>query len=205
MKPLLIIQFAKWPVAGQVKTRLAANLGNEAAKQIHIELMNAVFLNISAFAFADVQLWFDQYHGDSSGSLGAVGRQLCNAELTYRIQCQGDLGTRMANAFQRSLLHYKKVIIVGSDCPTVDPGYLHQASALLENHDVVLGPAEDGGYVLIGLNRFESGLFADVQWGGAEVLRKTQSNIEALGLSSGLLDTTWDVDELADYQRWQAC
>ena len=202
MKPLLLIQFAKWPRIGMVKTRLAATLGDAHALEVHVSLMDAVFTNLISYQSAEVELWLNEFHPLDEISLGAVKGKLEQHHIAYRLQCEGSLGEKMANAIQRSLTGYEKVIIVGSDCPTVDAEYLAAASCMLEAHDIVLGPAEDGGYVLVGASRFDPAVFAGVAWGQGSVLKQTLANAKRLAFSCGLLETTWDVDELSDYQRW---
>ena len=203
MDELLIIQFAKWPVVGQVKTRLAHSLGNYKALAVHLALMEQVLGNLVAAELGRVELWLNQYRDNDCLFMSRVMGQLSHLGLQYRLQSGGSLGRKMANAFEQTLKQYNKVIIVGSDCPTVDKSYLEAAVAVLDQHDLVIGPAEDGGYVLIGARRFDPGVFTDVEWGSNSVLAQTLSNIQSAKLSCGLLEQTWNVDELKDYQRWQ--
>ncbi len=200
MDKLLIIQFAKWPRLGKVKTRLAQTIGNQAAFDVHVELTMNVLANLTSANLGTVELWFDQILN------GEEGRQLmalCDkTQVTVSTQCGVDLGERMYQALSKGLRNHDKVIIVGSDCPTVDEIYLMSAVSALDSSDLVLGPAEDGGYVLIGARKIHSELFAGIEWGTSSVLEATSENAKKNRLSVKHLALTWDVDEYEDYLRW---
>lgn len=201
-KSMCVIQFAKWPVLGNVKTRLAADLGDEKAREVHLQLAEQVFKNLSLFSEADIQIHVDKIndcHDElDNGVFDAWSR---NALLT--LQKGAGLGERMASAIVSTLTSYEKVVIVGSDCPGVDADYLESAFTALERADMVLGPAEDGGYVLIGFSKFSASVFNEVEWGGSDVLYQTLANAKRLQISTELLSEQWDVDELKDYYRWR--
>jgi len=200
LKNNLIIQFAKWPQLGKVKTRLAKTLGDNAALATHIELTMNVLDNLTSANLATVELWFDQLLENNEGQ-GLV--DVCRTKsLAVSTQYGNDLGERMYHALSSGLESFDKVIIVGSDCPTVDKAYLVGAINALDSNDLVLGPAEDGGYVLLGASKVKPAMLDNIAWGCGEVLRSTVSNAENLSLSCALLDTTWDVDEYEDYLRW---
>lgn len=95
-------------------------------------------------------------------------------------------------------------VIIGGDCPVFDETYLRSAFDTLKSRDVVLGPVEDGGYFLIGMNRPHPVLFKDICWGSSEVLAQTLSQTQAHDLSVAQLPTLWDLDDESDYIRWQA-
>ncbi len=121
-------------------------------------------------------------------------------------QCDGDLGARMLHAVVTALAVAPRVIIIGSDCPALTASDLRRAAAALANgDDAVLIPAEDGGYVLIGLRRSDhgvaSGLFEGIAWGGPAVLQQTLSRIERLGWRHRELPALWDVDRPEDLSR----
>lgn len=203
MSKNLVIQFAKWPEAGKVKTRLAKDLGDEQAKAIHIELMTSVCRAlVEGNTQTKVQLSLSANPDQWPDELAEFKQLVTLGNVSITEQVPGNLGERMASAIESALLSFDKVIIVGSDCPTIDSAYLENALTALEDSDIVLGPAEDGGYVLIGASRFERTLFDGVEWGEGKVREQTLSNAKGIGLSVALLETTWDVDELEDYQRW---
>ena len=196
-----VIQFAKWPVYGNVKTRLAAHLGHDSARDVHIRLATEVYSNLCRVEGADIEIHVD--------AIDVADQQLENGVLDewhraslLKLQYGADLGARMARAISEGLKSYDKVLIVGSDCPSVDCQYLDSAFAALNDSSMVIGPAEDGGYVLVGASSPIGSVFDGVEWGGAKVLAQTVSNAEHLNISVGLLEERWDVDELADYVRW---
>ncbi len=198
---ILIIQFAKWPTLGKVKTRLAKVVGDQSAFDIHIQLTLTVLNNLTSANVGSVELWFDQLLDNTEGQ--CLVDACKNKSVSIFTQQGNDLGERMHQALAQGLESVDKVIIVGSDCPTVDKDYLMKAVNALNSNDLVLGPAEDGGYVLIGARKVLPMMLDGVVWGGGGVLKSTLSNSERLGLSCALLDTTFDVDEHDDYVRWQ--
>jgi len=211
MKDLLIIQFAKWPEFGKVKTRLAISVGNEHAFNTHITLMETVFNNISGVEGSDFELWLNKdglhqkavtNNSFSIKAKSAVLNIVNKNGIIVNIQQGKTLGDKMAQAFILSLVNYRKVIIVGSDCPNVCVDTLKKASEALKHSDMVIQPAEDGGYVLIGARRFQGNLFDKVEWGQGKVLQQTLMNIEQNQYSYSLLDLSWDVDDVEDYHRW---
>ena len=113
----------------------------------------------------------------------------------------GDLGERMLNAAKDALQRSSSVVIIGTDCPYLSPDYIHAAFAALQTSDAVLGPAEDGGYVLIGLKRALEAVFSAVNWGSETVLAQTQNNLRCLGLSWKALGVLSDIDRPDDVQR----
>ena len=201
MENVLITQFAKWPQLGKVKTRLAKDLGDQAALDTHIELTLNVLNNLTSARLATVKLWFDQLLESREGQ--SLVDACTRKSISTSTQQGNDLGERMYHALSSQLNSFEKVIIVGSDCPTVDKAYLAGAIKSLDSNDLVLGPAEDGGYVLLGASKVKPALLDNIAWGCGEVLKSTMSNAEGLGLSCALLGTTWDVDEYEDYLRWK--
>jgi rSAM/selenodomain-associated transferase 1 len=120
-------------------------------------------------------------------------------------QGPGNLGDRMARAFARALAGRRAVLIVGTDCPALSVAYIRQAAdALAGAADAVLGPAEDGGYVLIGLRRVAAGLFDGIDWGGADVCDTQRQLLAEAGFRWEELPTLWDVDRPTDLDRYQA-
>ncbi len=203
-KPLVLIQFAKWPREGFVKTRLAADVGSRAACEVHVALLDKMTRTLLNSSLGDVQLWIDE-----PGDFGEVGladiQQLVNSDaLTVHRQQGADLGERMRVAIESSLEEYEKVILVGSDCPAMDAAYLASACNTLDTHELALGPAEDGGYVLIACKRWAEGLFDGVEWGSRQVLDQTLANAKRLGVNSSLLGVSWDLDDIEDLKRWDS-
>lgn len=112
-----------------------------------------------------------------------------------------DLGARMHHAMVRALRRHRAAIVVGTDCPVLSARDLQRAAALLRSNDVVLAPAEDGGYALIGLRKPCAALFEGIEWGGASVLSETISRLRKTGLKWKALRTVWDLDRPEDLKR----
>ena len=108
----------------------------------------------------------------------------------------------MHYAMEQALSHAQTAVIIGTDCPVMDANYLKAAFHALDNgNDVVLGPAEDGGYVLFGARRLDSSLFRSIRWGSDSVLSNTRSALQELGWAWSELDTLWDIDRPEDLDR----
>ncbi|MDS1310282.1 TIGR04282 family arsenosugar biosynthesis glycosyltransferase [Marinobacter xiaoshiensis] len=198
----VLMQFAKWPEAGRVKTRLIPALGVDGALRAHLTLTLAVLENLHRSGLT-VQFWWDRevesVPVDAVEVVGAIEQR----GLEQRIQQGANLGSRMLNALQSGLQSHAHALIVGSDCPSVESAYVHQAVSSLEHYDVVLGPSDDGGYVLIGARRIVPGMLDGIEWGTGGVLEQTCIRLKKLGLSIGLLEPRWDVDEPEDWARFQ--
>jgi uncharacterized protein len=115
-----------------------------------------------------------------------------------------DLGERMYNALRDGLARFASVILVGSDCPGIDPAYLRQATGALRGASVVLGPAADGGYVLIGARRVSPSVFSGIAWGGDKVFGDTVTALETAGLDWAALPVLADIDRPSDLPVWEA-
>lgn len=205
-----IMQFAKAPLLGTVKTRMSTVLTQDQCVRLHQTLVSHVFHQCCGVKVACYQLWGSQEHAFFSQQLCAQDAQKsgrCTTETgggvkqgvaSWHVQ-QGDtLGQRMSNAFCSQLCHYNKVVIIGSDCPFVDAAYIEQAIMALDTVDVVVGPAEDGGYVLLGLKNFSAQLFCQIPWGTSDVLAHTRYRLSALGWRWKELEKQPDIDRPED-------
>jgi len=194
-----ILVFTREPRLGGVKTRLAARIGAESALALHLAMLRRVFETAEQSALADVRLWVASNPGH------VVFTALCDARH-IREQRGGDLGERMrlAAAAELGETGVDSVVIIGGDCPALTASHLEEAlAALAAGADLVLGPALDGGYVLIGLRAAETALFRGVEWGSGEVLEKTLERARALGLRWQLLTPLGDVDTVEDLPSLQ--
>jgi len=198
----LVMQFAKWPEAGRVKTRLIPALGVSGALDAHLTLTLAVLDNLCGSGFS-VQFWWDREVESVPVDAQAIVRTLEHRGLAQHIQRGANLGDRMLDALESGLESHAAAMIVGSDCPSVEPAYVHLAVTCLQEYDVVLGPSDDGGYVLIGSRRVLPGMLDGIEWGTEAVLEQTCARLKELGLSVGLLEPRWDVDEPEDWARFQ--
>ena len=189
-----VLQFAKAPVPGRVKTRLQPALGPEGAALLAEHLLRDVARCLAAVPAG----WDSVLCVDDPGH--PCFRHLVQGKgLDPLPQGEGSLGERMRRACVRVLGDYPAVVLVGSDCPGYDAGYLGMACRLLEEGTpAVLGPAIDGGYVLIGLRAFPEGLMEGIAWGGADVARDQRARFLACGLRWSELPPRADVDRAGD-------
>ena len=198
-EPVLLIQFAREPQLGQVKTRLAAGIGDDAALDVHCALVEWVAGRALGARLGPVEL---HVAGDCSAALFEHCRQL--GVSAFRSQVQGDLGQRMYRALQAGLARFERVLLIGSDCPGIDADYLAAAALALTRSPLVLGPAVDGGYVLIGATRVDASLFTEMPWGSEVVYATTLQRLHALGWEYAELPPLADIDRPEDLPQWQA-
>jgi rSAM/selenodomain-associated transferase 1 len=182
--------FAKPPLLGRVKTRLAADIGEKAALEVYTSLLFRQLSRLKAMNLCHVQVWVD---GDF--------QWFNQAGLSLYQQSDGDLGDRMAAAIKSGLREYSRVVLIGSDCPFLDEHYLAKALSALDEHKVVIGPATDGGYVLLGQNEYIDEIFRDILWSTSEVLADTILRLNSTATEYALLPPVEDVDNLLDLQR----
>ena len=190
--------FARVPTHGRVKTRLAAGVGADAALRTYEALLASTLRELAPDRGTfEPEIWVD-------GAVDAfAGWQRRNAAIIQRelrfplvAQCEGDLGQRMARAFDQGVN-----VLVGTDIPEMTASYVEEAVAALRIADLVLGPTEDGGYCLIGMNSPRPELFEGIPWGTADVLAATLYAASTLRVE--ILDAMWDVDDAEDLKRWQ--
>ena len=191
--------FARAPEPGKVKTRIARALGADVALHAHRVLVERCLDQLARVDELEVQLWVagERDHPD-------VAAWAADWKLPVRLQQGADLGARMAHAIEATLAVAPTAIVVGSDAPELDAVCVASAVTALRDHDVVLGPAEDGGYALIGSRRPVAELFVDMPWGTADVTTATLDKALQLGLQVALLAELWDVDTQADWRRFCA-
>jgi uncharacterized protein len=189
----LLIVFVKAPRAGSVKTRLAQELGAERACEAYQKLVRAVLGNIQSLA--NVQL---RYSPDDAESEVQHWRK---PTWTTTAQGAGNLGERLARAFSDAFKNgASRVVIIGSDCPWLSAADIEETWSELETHDVVLGPARDGGYWLIGLRGPLPELFGGITWSTPDVLKQTVERATERGLRVRLLRELRDVDTFEDWK-----
>ena len=199
--PLLQV-FAKDPQPGQVKTRLARTLGDDAAAALYRQLVEHTLTTAAAARtagiVADIELWCDPDAG-----CGAFVEWQKRYRVTLKRQDGDELGARMRHALASALAIRRPALLIGTDCPGLDTTYLARAAVALTKHDVVIGPAEDGGYVLVGLSR-DVDIFSGIPWSTAEVMTATRARIAAAHATCHELDQLWDVDTPADVARFNS-
>jgi len=194
----VILVFAKAPVEGEVNTRLISDIGVSAATQLQHDLVHQRLTMLTQTNLGDVILMCSP---DEEQDFFLQCRQKYSVEL--RKQSGEDLGERMMNGVREALTRYKRCIVIGTDAPALDERFIQQAvDALHEDTDVVFVPAEDGGYVLLGLQRCHDILFQNINWGTTEVMQQSRDVLDENNISYEILETCWDVDRLEDYQRY---
>lgn len=194
-----IIVFCKAPILNQVKTRLMPNLTVKQSVDAHIELTERTLELITGSHLSPIEVWCspDTEHDYFAQCVDKYPVSL------YQ-QCAGDLGAKMHHAICSGLGRAEHVILIGTDCPSFVASDFEQAiRQLTQGCDLVLGPAEDGGYVLIGMSVSHQQLFQDITWGSDVVLLQTKQKIKALQLSFFETKIQWDVDYFKDWQRYQ--
>ena len=190
-----VMVFARAP--GEAKTRLIPALGAEGAAALHRRLVMHCLGAATDAQLGPVELWCapdagDPFFHECERRFGA----------SLHPQGEGDLGARMQRAFESALAPSPRAILVGSDIPALSAQYLRDADrALRRGDDAVIGPAEDGGYVLVGLLRCDPELFRGIPWGGSEALAETRRRIAALAWRLSELPALWDVDRPEDLGR----
>jgi rSAM/selenodomain-associated transferase 1 len=192
-----VLVLARAPEPGKVKTRLIPALGEAGAADLQRGFVLHALGAATEAGLGPVELWCAP---DAAHPFFAE----CGQRFGVSIHAQGagDLGERMERAMRAALERSQRAILIGSDVPAMDPHYLRAADrALVAGNDMVIGPAEDGGYVLIGLTRCFAELFRDIPWGTASVLEETRRRAAALSLRIGELPVLWDVDRPEDLQR----
>lgn len=185
--PPRVVIFARWPEPGKVKTRLATAYGAEAAARVYRRMLDHT-LSVTKQSGLPVEL-----------RVTGASRERFEAEfgpgLAISEQGEGDLGERLARVEPPAL-------VIGSDLPGLTPGLLREGADALAAHEVVIGPAGDGGYWLIGLRQPMPWLFTGMAWSTPNVLSKTMARLDARGIEHLLLAELADVDEPDDLADW---
>jgi len=185
-----LVIFVRNPISGQVKTRLAKDIGDERALEIYQQLLQHTLEITRSLSFRKFIYYADEV---SDYDLWSV------PGYTKRKQNGNDLGERMLNSFKELFDQgFTQIIIIGSDCLQLKMETLEEALALLESNNAVIGPARDGGYYLLGLTKFYPELFINKPWSTDKVFAKTIEDFIDLGISYAFLEELSDIDTVAD-------
>jgi hypothetical protein len=196
MPPDSTLLFLRAPRLGTVKTRLARDLGDEPALSAYRLLLDHLLQQLRAVPGIQLRVTPDDAGPEVEGWR--------HPGWTIAPQGPGDLGARLARAVQDHLDRgASSVVIIGSDCPGVQPSDLEEAHRQLRQHDVVLGPATDGGYWLIGVRRPAPILFEAMPWGTDAVYAETLRRAREAGLTVATLRTLSDIDTAEDWAEWR--
>ncbi len=195
-----LIVFTRYPEPGKTKTRLIPALGPQGAANLQRQMTEHTLNQVRAlqsWRSVTIEVRFD------GGNLALIQDWLGHV-IACQPQGSGDLGARMARSHQTAFeAGIDQVVIIGTDCPGLNAQLMAQAFHQLLTHDLVLGPAIDGGYYLIGLRRFIPELFSGISWGTADVLHQTVNIAKSLNLSVAYLTPLADVDRPEDLAVWE--
>jgi len=193
MEKNLLIIFIKNPVAGEVKTRLGASIGSTNALQVYKKLLSHT-REIAVQVKCDREIWYSSM---------IDRRDSWNSDLFEKKLQQGrNLGVRMSGAFQQAFeAGYEKAVIIGSDCPELEPQHIEDAFDALRSQDAVIGPSEDGGYYLLGMKKYTPEIFSDIEWSTSSVFEETKRHFEQLGLTCKTLEVLNDIDTIEDLKK----
>ena len=195
-----LILFTRYPEPGKTKTRLIPLLGAEGAATLQRQMTEQKLAEVNqllTFYPLSVEVHF-------AGGNEQLMQEWLGLNWVYRRQSEGDIGDRMASAFQASFAAgMNTVVLIGTDCPELNAPLLAEAFQLLRQHNLVLGPALDGGYYLIGLRGLIPELFTGIPWSTAEVLQQTLSVAQRLGLAVAKLPLLSDIDRPEDLSVWK--
>jgi hypothetical protein len=192
-----LIVFAKAPIPGQVKTRLISLIGATAAAALHEKLVFRCLTTAVDAGVGPIDLW-------CAPTIRHPFFTRCSKEFRVELHRQpdGDLGRRMGWAFRKTFRRASSALLIGTDCPSLTQGDLTKAAEfLVQGIDAVIGPAEDGGYFLLGLRHYDPLLFTDISWGTESVLDQTRARLGRLGWRWHELAERWDVDRPEDMER----
>jgi uncharacterized protein len=191
-----ILIFARYPTPGAAKTRLIPNLGAVGAANAHKALCEATLICAKASGFSLALAY--------TGAALADFQKWLGNDIAYVPQIEGDLGDKLTAAMDYALnTGIQKLFIIGSDCPYISADHFREAATALENHDIAIGPAFDGGYYLIALKASHASLFKDIAWSTEQVFEQTCRAAAEINLSVKILETLADIDTIDEWQRWQ--
>ncbi|WP_460207018.1 TIGR04282 family arsenosugar biosynthesis glycosyltransferase [Scytonema sp. NUACC21] len=195
-----LVIFTRYPEPGKTKTRLIPALGPEGAATLQRQMTEHTILQVKQLQSSlsvSLEVRF------AGGNLQLMQDWL-GSDVTCQPQGEGDLGLRMLRSLKSGFeAGAKKVIIIGTDCPEVNAEILRMAFDRLNHNDLVLGPATDGGYYLVGLKRPVPDLFTNITWGTSHVLQQTIEKAQFFNLSVGYLPVLSDIDRPEDLPVWE--
>lgn len=187
-----LILFVKNPILGKVKTRLAAGIGERAALRAYRLMLLHLRKLINELKGIDVYVYY-------SDSLPDVA--IWAESVKLEVQVPGDIGEKMSSAFRQMSSQYEKCILIGSDCPDLQARHIKEGFKALESADVVIGPANDGGYYLIGMKDMNESIFQLREWSTSYVCEETIEKIVKVGLTCIEIDELQDVDYEENWTR----
>ncbi len=194
----VILLFARAPIAGKVNTRLIPELGIETATQLQYDLIHQRLKALNQARLCEVVVMCTP---DISHACFTECHVLYS--ILLHLQQGENIGEKMLSGIVRALKKKSKVIVIGTDAPSLDIKIIDNALMKLhDNANVVITPAEDGGYVLIGVDNSYPALFSGITWGTEKVMQQTRDRISQSGLICYETESCWDIDRPKDYQRY---
>ncbi|WP_138431980.1 TIGR04282 family arsenosugar biosynthesis glycosyltransferase [Fodinibius saliphilus] len=186
----VLLIFIKNPEFGKVKTRLAKSVGPETACLVYEQLLE-ITRNVTSKVNCDRQLWYSEYIDNDD--------RWSEEHYRKKLQHGQNLGERMSNAFEQAFMEgYEHAVIIGSDCAALKKSHLVNAYSILQNHDVVIGPSQDGGYYLLGMNQYLPDLFENMEWSTPSVYDETIRRIKRMNLMYEAVEELNDIDTEKD-------
>lgn len=196
MKQVLAV-FTRTPELGKVKTRLQPHLSAQQALECHLLLLRNTLKQIQSDQY-QIEIWV------TPQTEHPILKQLAtDFSLSLHQQVGTDLGQRMHHCLNNHTQSGEHIVLIGSDCPDMDANYVQKAFAALQDHDVVLGPAKDGGYVLIGARQINTDVFKNIEWGSGRVYSQTVQKLSQAGLSFKSLTALDDIDNYYDVVKYR--
>jgi len=197
LHPPAVVVMARWWAEGAVKTRLAASIGQDAAREIYRKLVEKVWADLTQADIACLLHFTPAQHAE------VMARWLPGA-AAYQPQADGDLGQRMLTALrQATSVERPWVAVVGTDAPQMSAAFLLESAKLLDHADAVMTPTLDGGYALLMMKTVHASLFADIPWSTAQVAAQTRERATGSGLTLVETKQVRDLDEVADLEALQ--
>ncbi|MBD2090153.1 TIGR04283 family arsenosugar biosynthesis glycosyltransferase [Microcoleus sp. FACHB-1515] len=201
MKTERLIIFTRYPEAGRAKTRLIPALGAEGAAQLQRQMTEWTIAQARRLAVrrnCAIEVHYASSSADESRMQAWLGEDLC-----YVPQAEGDLGVKLTGAIESAFSKANRVVVIGTDCPSITANLLDRAFAQLDSCDMAIGAAADGGYYLLGLRSFQPTLFQEIAWSTEIVFEQTIDRARQQQLSIGRLETLSDIDRPADLIVWE--
>jgi len=189
----LLMVFTKNPELGKCKTRLASTIGDEAALKVYKQLLDHT-VDFSSKVNAEKYVYYSKDIQSNDRWNESIFKK--------RTQAEGNLGVKMATAFKENFDQgFEKIVIIGSDCAEIDENDIEHAFQALDESEVVIGPAIDGGYYLLGMRTFIPSLFQDKSWSTPDLINETISTLKKQQISFSLLKEKSDIDYEEDLER----
>jgi rSAM/selenodomain-associated transferase 1 len=188
-----LIIIAKYPANGSVKTRLKSHMPDKKILELYTHLLETTIRKLRSIDGVDTFIAFAPQESSSFFS---------RYKLELLSLPEGDLGARMFSAFETIFKKgYENAVLVGADIPALDSNNILDALRSLSSHDLVFGPAEDGGYYLIGMNKFIKEVFENIPWSSSQTLKISLQQADRYGFSTGIIETLSDIDTIDDVKK----